>query len=343
LKGRYTCEPPRVDSLQTYAARGLGKNGQEAGMFPRRVQPYYETSLGKCYLGDALELLGKVPSNSVSLVVTSPPFALRRKKAYGNVDASNYVEWFLPFAWEIHRILKSDGSFVMDLAGAWNPKKGTKSLFQYELILQLCKKFHLAQEFYWYNPSKLPTPAEWVTIRRTRVKDAVNMVWWLSKSEEPQADNRRVLKPYSNSMKRLLRDGYQTAMRPSQHEIGPHFQKDNGGAIPPNLLSIPNCKSADGYIQECKKQGLTIHPARFPDPLPEFFIKFLTSEGQTVLDPFSGSNVTGSMAEKLGRSWTAFEINEDYVTSSMIRFENSSGPKKAKGPSKKPEPLKKTA
>ena len=137
-----------------------------------RLTPAYETSLGKCYLGDSLELLKKVKDNSISLVLTSPPFALRRQKAYGNVDAASYVDWILPFAWEIQRILKPDGSFVMDLAGAWNPKKGTRSLFQYELILKLCQRFHLAQEFYWYNPSKLPTPAEWVTIRRTRKNQA---------------------------------------------------------------------------------------------------------------------------------------------------------------------------
>ncbi|MSR32578.1 MAG: site-specific DNA-methyltransferase [Gemmataceae bacterium] len=285
------------------------------------VTPAYRTPLGACYLGHAIDFLKAIPDDSIPLVLTSPPFALRRKKAYGNVDASAYVDWFLPFAWEIHRILHPTGSFVFDLAGAWNPKMGTRSLFQYELILKLCQRFHLAQEFFWYNPSKLPTPAEWVTIRRTRVKDAVNMVWWLSKTPEPQADNRRVLKPYSNSMKRLLRDGYQAALRPSQHEIGPHFQKDNGGAIPPNLLSIPNCKSADSYIKACKEQGLTIHPARFPDPLPDFFIRFLTSPGDLVLDPFAGSNVTGYLAEGHKRKWLSFEINADYVESSRLRFE----------------------
>ena len=197
--------------------------------------------------------------------MTSPPFALRRQKAYGNVAAADYVEWFWPFAQEIHRVLRPDGSFVMDLGGAWNRGSGTRSLYQYELMLRLCEIFHLAQEFYWYNPSRLPTPAEWVTIRRTRVKDAVNMLWWLSKTEEPQADNRRVLKPYSRSMKRLLRDGYDPAMRPSQHEIGPHFRRDNGGAIPPNLLEIPNTRSNDDYLHRCRAAGL---PSTRPDSPP---------------------------------------------------------------------------
>lgn len=294
-----------------------------------RQKPAYKTKNGQAYHADALEILSQIPDDSVSLVFTSPPFALRRKKAYGNVDADNYVEWFWPFAKEIHRILKTDGSFVYDLGGAWNAGSGTRSLFPYELILKLGQVFHLAQEFYWYNPSRLPTPAEWVTIRRTRVKDAVNMVWWLSKSKEPEADNRRVLVPYSRSMKRLLRDGYQTAKRPSQHDIGPHFQRDNGGAIPPNVLTIPNTRSQDEYLRRCRSAGVPIHPARFPASLPEFFINFLTKPEQTVLDPFAGSNVTGQVAESLQRRWLSIEINGDYVEGSRLRFYEPTTPSKS--------------
>jgi site-specific DNA-methyltransferase (cytosine-N4-specific) len=284
------------------------------------VVPAYVTRLGRAYNADALDILRRLPDDSVSLALTSPPFALRRQKAYGNVSAAEYVDWFWPFAEEIHRVLKPDGSFVMELGSAWNPGSGTRSLYQYQLLIRLAERFHLAQDFYWYNPCKLPTPAEWVTIRRTRVKDAVSIIWWLSKSTEPQADNRRVLVPYSRSMKRLLKDGYKAAMRPSQHEIGPHFQRDNGGAIPPNLLTIPNTRSNDEYLLACKAANVTIHPARFPPGLPEFFIRFLTEPGQTVLDPFAGSNVTGKAAELLGRRWISVEINGDYIAGSRLRF-----------------------
>jgi DNA modification methylase len=285
-----------------------------------RKVPAYTTRLGKAYHGDAFEILQKIPAESVSLVFTSPPFALRRQKAYGNVCATEYVDWFFPIAEQISRILRNDGSFVMELGGAWNQGSGTRSLFPYELLLRLGKLFHLAQDFYWYNPSRLPTPAEWVTIRRTRVKEAVTTIWWLSKTTEPQADNRRVLVPYSKSMKRLLKDGYKTAVRPSQHEIGPHFGRDNGGAIPPNILTVPNTRSYDEYLFRCRAAGLPIHPARFPPELPDFFIRFLTQPGQSVLDPFAGSNVTGQVAEALGRSWTSIEINADYVAGSKLRF-----------------------
>jgi site-specific DNA-methyltransferase (cytosine-N4-specific) len=285
------------------------------------LAPAYSTALGQCYAADAIDLLRQIPDDSVALVMTSPPFALRRQKEYGNVTAAEYSDWFWPFAAEIQRILDPQGSFVLDLGGGWNRGSGTRSLYQYQLILRLSQLFHLAQEIYWYNPSKLPTPAEWVTIKRTRVKDAVNTLWWLSKTETPRADNRRVLKPYSRSMRRLLRDGYQTARRPSQHEIGPHFRRDNGGAIPPNLLEVANSRSQDDYLRRCREAGLAIHPARFPPAVPEFFVRFLTEPGHLVVDPFAGSNVTGAVAERLERRWLSIEINPDYVAGSRVRFQ----------------------
>jgi site-specific DNA-methyltransferase (cytosine-N4-specific) len=288
------------------------------------MEPAYTTAWGRAYHADALDVLRGLADDSVALVFTSPPFALRRQKAYGNVTAEEYVDWFWPFAREIRRVLRPDGSFVFDLGGAWKPRSGTRSLFPYQLIIRLGEVFHLAQEFYWYNPSRLPTPAEYVTIQRTRVKDAVNTLWWLSKTESPQADNRRVLVPYSKSMRRLLRDGYKPALRPSQHEIGPHFRRDNGGAIPPNILTVPNTRSSDAYLRRCRAAGLPVHPARFPEELPEFFIRFLTEPRQLVLDPFAGSNTTGRVAESLQRRWVSVEISAEYVAGSRLRFDSGS-------------------
>ncbi|MBO0699686.1 MAG: site-specific DNA-methyltransferase, partial [Zavarzinella sp.] len=129
--------------------------------FPRLdLEPAYTTPLGRAYQADALDVLRQLPSDSVSLVVTSPPFALIRQKAYGNVSHEAYIEWFWPFAEEIHRVLKPEGSFVLEIGGAWNSGSPTRSLYQYELVIRLCKMFHLAQDFYWFNPSRLPTPAE---------------------------------------------------------------------------------------------------------------------------------------------------------------------------------------
>lgn len=280
----------------------------------------YSTPLGQCWNVNSLDGMSALADASIDLVVTSPPFALRRRKAYGNVEPADYAAWLWPYVEQIHRVLHPKGSFVLELGGAWNRGSGTRSLYQYELLLQLSRIFFLAQDFYWFNPSKLPTPAQWVTIRRTRVKDAVNLVWWLSKTTEPRADNRKVLRPYSPSMKRLLRDGYDPAMRPSQHELSKVFQRDNGGAIPPNMLMVPNTRSADPYFAKCRAAGLQIHPARFPLPVPEFFIKFLSDENHLVLDPFAGSNTVGYVAETLGRRWLGMEINPEYVEGSRLRF-----------------------
>src|SRR5439155_10909537 len=131
----------------------------------------------------------------------------------------------------------------------------------------------------------------------------------------------RILRPYSRSMHRLLREGVKPALRPSQHAISAHFDKDNGGAIPSNLLEVANTTSRDPYLKRCRAAGLPIHPARFPPAVPEFFIRFLTEPGQLVLDPFAGSNVTGMVAEQLKRRWLACEINADYVAGSRLRFE----------------------
>ncbi|WP_193199530.1 site-specific DNA-methyltransferase [Nostoc sp. MG11] len=284
--------------------------------------PYYVQQKGAAYLGDSLQLIKFIADNSINLILTSPPFALTRKKEYGNESAEKYIEWFLPFAYEFKRVLTDNGSFILDLGGAYLPGNPVRSIYQYELLVRLCKEvgFCLAQEFYHYNPARLPTPAEWVTIRRIRVKDSVNIVWWLAKTPNPKADNRKVLKPYSQSMKQLLKNGYKAKIRPSGHDISDKFQKDNQGAIPPNLLQIANTESNSAYLRQCKAAGVKPHPARFPQGFAEFFIKFLTDEGDIVLDPFAGSNTTGFVAETLQRQWISFEINQDYVVGSRYRF-----------------------
>lgn len=192
-----------------------------------------------------------------------------------------------------------------------------------DCLVDLCHRvgFDLAQEFFWFNPSKLPSPAEWVNVRRIRVKDAVNCVWWLSKTPNPKADNRRVLTEYSDSMQGLLRNGYVAKMRPSGWDISEKFSRDNGGAIPPNLLTIANTDSNGQYLKRCREAGLAPHPARFPPDLPRFFIRFLTEPGDIVLDFLAGSNVTGKVAEEEGRRWMAFELIEDYLRASLFRWE----------------------
>ena len=287
--------------------------------------PLYTTRCGQACVGDSLDLLPHLPAESVDLIVTSPPFGLQRQKEYGNQTEDAYVDWLLQFAAPIKRVLKPTGSFVLDLGGAYRRGRPVRSLYNFRVMLRLCDErgFHLAEEFFWHNPAKLPSPIEWVNKRKIRAKDSVNTVWWFSKTDFPKADVRRVLTPYSERMQKLLQDAnrfYRPKLRPSGHDISKRFANDNGGAIPSNLLQIPNTESNSAYQRHCATVGVKPHPARFPEKLPSFFIEFLTDPGDTVLDIFAGSNTTGGAAEKLDRRWIAFEKDRTYLAASAFRF-----------------------
>lgn len=319
----------------------IGKKGEQLGLMDRAQEtrivvsgrePYHSTQFGDSYLGNSLEIMRGIPSGCVNLVVTSPPYALHFKKAYGNVSKNEYVDWFLPFASEIKRVLTDDGSFVLNIGGSYNPGSPTRSLYHFKLLIALVEEigFYLAQECFWYNPAKMPMPAEWVTVRRVRIKDSVEYVWWLSKGKHPKANNRAVLKSYSADMQRLNGRGLRKTTRPSGHNIKASFARiDAGGSIPPNvieevpsdLLKFGNNAANDLYTLKCKEHGINVHPARFPSALPQFFIRFLTEVEDVVLDPFTGSNTTGSVAEKLQRRWIAIESVREYLEASKFRFE----------------------
>lgn len=293
----------------------------------KSVKPAYKTKFGKAYNVDALTGMKNIPTGSVDLVCTSPPFALSNKKKYGNPTPAEYKDWFWEFAQEFSRILSNSGSLVFEIGGAWIKGKPIRSLYIYQLIIDLCKSveegglgFQLAQELYWYNPAKLPTPAEWVTIRRERVKDAVSTIWWLTLNDHPKANNRGVLTPYSKAHLKLLKNGYNAGKRPSEHVIGNSFGNNNNGAIPGNIIVAANTASNDVYLKECRAKGISPHPARFPKEIPEFAIKLCTEKGDLVFDPFAGSNMTGFIAEKLGRNWISFENDAGYVIGSKFRF-----------------------
>lgn len=302
----------------------------ESGVTMKNI---YSTKLGKAYQGDSLELLKKIEDNSINLIITSPPFALLRKKEYGNKDEDEYVEWLAEFGKIARDKLKDDGSLVIDLGGAYRKGLPVRSLYNYRVLIHFCDvlNYHLAEEFFWYNPSKLPSPIAWVNIGKIRAKDSVNTIWWFSKNERPKANVNNVLVPYSKSMKKLLVNSekyYTPKERPSGHNISEKFGRDNGGAIPSNLLQIANTESNTNYFKIYKeigkKLGIKSHPARFPSKLPEFFIKFLTDEEDLVVDIFAGSNTTGRVAEDLNRHWISCELSDDYAAASIFRFSENS-------------------
>ncbi len=197
--------------------------------------------------------------------------------------------------------------------------------YNFRVPIRFCDElgFFLAEDFYRFNPSRLPSPIEWVNKRKLRAKDSVNTVWWFSKTVWPKADVTKVLAPYSDRMKKLIADSaafYTPKKRPSGHHIGSAFGRDNGGAIPSNLLQIPNSESNGQYLSGCTAVGAKQHPARFPAKLPEFFIRFLTDPGDLVVDIFAGSNTTGSVAEIERRRWLSFDLSLEYLAASAFRF-----------------------
>jgi len=288
-------------------------------------KPAYTTGSGAAFCGDSRKLLSELPDDSVNLVLTSPPFALQRQKAYGNKEQHEYVDWLKEFARIVFRKLRPDGSFVLDLGGAYQKGTPARSLYNFRVLVEFCDDvgFFLAEDFYWFNPSKLPSPIEWVNKRKLRAKDSVNTVWWFGKTEWPKANVSNVLTEYSDRMRKLLADPdafYKPKKRPSGHDIGKRFATDNGGAIPPNLLEIPNSESNGQYLTGCKTVGAPQHPARFPARLPQFFIRMLTDPDDLVIDIFAGSNTTGWVAESEKRRWLAFDESRDYIAASAFRF-----------------------
>jgi DNA modification methylase len=288
----------------------------------------FQTRLGRMLCGSSEDVLGNSSLrrlvNGVQLIFTSPPFPLLRKKKYGNEIGRQYVEWLAAFAEPFRKMLKPDGSLVVEIGNAWEPGTPAMSTIPIQALLALKEAggFTLCQEFIWHNPARLPSPAQWVTIERIRVKDSFTRIWWLSPTSRPKASNRKVLQPYSRSMKRLLTNGdYNSGGRPSEHIIGTEsFLVNHGGSIPPNVLSVSNTRSTDKYQEYCRAYGFGVHPARMPASIPEFFIRMLTDERDIVLDPFAGSNTTGAAAERLNRQWLSIEQDRDYAMGAAGRF-----------------------
>jgi len=288
-----------------------------------------ETEYGKTYNVDAVDYLKKYKQNNgekVNLIFTSPPFPLNRKKKYGNLVGEEYIKWLKHLSILCVDILADDGSVVIEMGNAWDQGEPTFSTLPLESLIAFknASNLKLCQEFIIYNPSRLPSPVEWVCKKRIRVKDAFTRIWWMSKTGMPKANNQNILVEYSTSMKKLIKRGfYNSGARPSEHNIGEtSFLTNHGGAIPSNVLTVSNTVSNDRYIEYCKKNHIPLHPARMPKEIPEFFIRFLTDEGDIVLDPFSGSNTTGFIAEELKRRWISIEINSDYIEGSKGRFCN---------------------
>ncbi len=294
---------------------------------PGIVITIFTTEKGVALFGSAKDAVAQIDDGSLRAIITSPPYPLLREKQYGNKPVEEYLEWLMRIAELWPQKLTGDGSVVLNLGDVFRSGEPMLSTYQERLIIRLEDDlgWKLCSRYAWHNPSKMPAPAEWVTVRRVRVKPSIEQIYWLAPNGEPYADNSQVLVPYSESMRsRIEAGGEKGAVRPSGHELAAGaFDVDNGGAIPPNLIIAANTESNSRYMKACREQGLPIHPARFPAAVPEHFIKLCTEEGDTVYDPFSGSFKTGETAEDLGRNWIGNDLMLDYVMGGANRFPNA--------------------
>jgi site-specific DNA-methyltransferase (cytosine-N4-specific) len=308
---------------RTWTLTGKGQGALRKAV-PGMVVTIFVTDRGAALYGHCEDAVGLLDDQSVNLIFSSPPYPLLLQKAYGNRDEIAYVDWFLRLAETWPRKLTGDGSVVLNLGDAWRRGEPTLSLYQERLLIRLEDELglKLCQRFAWQNPAKMPVPAQWVTIKRVRVKPSLENIYWLSPSEHPYADNRAVLTPYSESMKKVIRNGGQKASKSpaGYNKAAGCFATENGGAIPGNLIVAPNTESNSHYIRSCKERGLPVHPARFPAAVPEHFIKLTTRPNDLVFDPFGGSQTTGAVAERLGRRWVTSECMLDYIEGGRARF-----------------------
>lgn len=284
-----------------------------------------DDAVNRFIVGDCKEVMESLPTESIDLVLTSPPYA--DKRDYGTKDASiapdDYVDWFIPKAQEIYRLLKPTGSFVLNISDKVVDRY--QHLYVFELLLKLCQEvgFHLVRDYIWYNPATPPNVYSRGGYGRT--KKSHEYCFWFSKSEEWTFELDPIRKPYSKDMQKYL-DGKGKGnrfdnIRPSTHNFDcEKVWSDNGGSDPGSVIEIANTNSNDMFMRLCKEKGIA-HPARFPEKLAEFFILSGSKEGDIVLDPFSGSGTTATVAQKNNRKWIGIDANADYCELARARIE----------------------
>lgn len=251
------------------------------------------------YLGDCTERLKELDSDSIDLIVTSPPYADQRSKTYGGITPDNYVEWFLPVSEELLRVLKPTGTFILNIKEkVVNSERHTYVL---ELILAMRKqKWLWTEEFIWHK--KNCYPGKWPN----RFRDSWERLLQFNKNRKFKMFQEEVMVPTGDWAKTRLKKLSKTDTTRDESKVGSGFGKNISNwtnrdkAYPTNVLQLAT---------ECSNKN---HSAAFPSHLPEWFIKLFTSERDVVLDPFAGSGTTLKIARRMNRHSIGIEINKEY-------------------------------
>ncbi|GHV03891.1 methyltransferase [Campylobacterota bacterium] len=251
-------------------------------------------------LGNCETILKKIPDNFIDLIVTSPPYADRRKQTYGGVSPERYVDWFLPIGKELLRVLKPDGSFILNIKE--KADKGERSTYVLELILALRKQGWLwTEEFIWRKKNSYP--GKWPN----RFRDAWERLLQFNKTKNFNMYQDAVKVPIGDWANGRLKNLSEIDKIRDNAKNGSGFGKNISNWLgketvyPDNVLHLPT---------ECNNKN---HSAAFPDALPEWFIKLFTQENDIVLDPFAGSGTTLRVAQSMSRNSIGIEIIPEYV------------------------------
>ena len=249
--------------------------------------------------GDCLQILPLLPADCVDLIVTSPPYADSRKSTYGGVHPDDYVEWFLPIASELKRVLKDDGSFILNIKE--KAVEGERHSYVLELILALKRQGWLwTEEYIWHK--KNCSPGKWPN----RFRDAWERCLHFTKRKKFKMFQEAVMVPTGDWAKSRLRKLGENDKVRFNSQVGSGFGKNIANwlgrdmAYPTNVLHLAT---------EC---GNKSHSAAFPKELPAWFIKLFTEEDDVVLDPFMGSGTTCIAAYELGRDYIGIEVKDEY-------------------------------
>jgi site-specific DNA-methyltransferase (cytosine-N4-specific) len=327
---------------QKLKSRGLIENGTAKGEWkltpkgksqltkaPKNsAKAYFTTASGVAFWGDGDEV-AKLFRNEIDLIVTSPPYLLGKDREYGNIgiNEKEYVENLVMAIEGWLPMLTSTASIVLNIGDSYVSGEGRLSLHKERLLIALEDRLglHLVQKFQWWSPSK-PVNNWWATHARKHCINATEDFLWLSLDPKTaKANNRNVLVDYSDAWKKHIeraqaKSGVERKTRPSGNTYAPSFDKDNGGAIPHNILLVSPESANSDYVKYCKENNFPVHPARYHYSLPEFFVKFLTDAGDVVFDPYHGSGNTGFAAETNDRYWVGSELVCEYVQGNYGRM-----------------------
>jgi DNA modification methylase len=264
----------------------------------------------KIIIGDCLDVLRRIPSETINLVITSPPYADSRKKTYGGISPDEYVNWFVPIACELRRVLKEDGSFILNIKE--KVVNGERHPYVLHLILEMQKQGWLwTEEYIWHK--KNCYPGKW----SNRFRDAWERCIQFNKQKKFKMYQERVMVPMGDWAKSRLRNLSDTDRIRDNSKVESGFGKnisnwlDRKMAYPTNVLHLAT---------ECGNKN---HSAAFPKSLPSWFIKLFTEPGDIVLDPFFGSGTSGMAAKELGRNYIGIEIKEEYARLAAFNIERA--------------------